>query len=391
MRRRASLVIAAALLAATAASAVAQESVFGIRGLGFLGWPVSARSAGMGGGDALFDGSSAVNPASLASWHSLAGWAVGAQSQRSVDAGAGTASLRSMRFPLFGFATPIGRRLVVGVSASDFLNRNWDVQQSDTVVPRDSAVPVTDRTKSIGGVSDIRFAAAYWLTDRIAFGAGFHVLTGSTQTAIQRQFPSDSAYSTFAQITQTEYRGSAASLGVFFTPAPRIVLGASAQFNGPLRANNPGASARVHLPTELSAGIYVGTLQGITVSSFVSHANWSVASADLVAAGQSGARDVWSLGVGAQVMALKMFGQVTPLRAGYRWRQLPFLVPEPNPTLPTQTVTVPLSEHAVSFGLGFLMAGGRANLDLALESGSRAAGAVSERFTTLLVGVAIFP
>ena len=389
MTRPSSLVIAAALLAATAANAVAQESAFAIRGLGFLGWPVSARSAGMGGGDALFDGSSAVNPASLASWHSLAGWAVGAQSQRSVDAGTGTASLRSMRFPLFGFATPIGRRLIVGVSVSDFLNRNWEVQQSDTVVPRDSAVPVTDRTKSVGGVSDIRFAAAYWLSDRIAVGAGLHVLTGSTQTAIERDFPSDSAYSTFGQITQTEYRGTAGSVGLFVTPAPRVVLGASAQFNGPLRATNPGVSARVHLPTELSAGIYLGPLQGITVSSFVSHANWSVASADLTAAGQAGARDVWSLGIGAQLTSVRVFGQVAPLRAGYRWRQLPFLVPEPNATLPTRTV--PLNEHAVSFGIGFLMAGGRANLDLALESGSRVAGAVSERFTNLLVGVSIFP
>jgi hypothetical protein len=387
--RRAGLLIVAVLLAASAPEAVAQESVFGIRGLGFLGRPVSARSAGMGGGEALFDGSSAVNPASLASWHSLAGWAVGAGSQRSVDAGTGTVSLTSMRFPLFGFAAPIGRRIVVGVTVSDFLNRNWDVQQTDTVMPRDSAVPVTDRTKSIGGVSDLRFAAAYWLTDRIALGAGFHVLTGSVQTAIERDFPSDPAYRTFVQITETQYRSTAASFGLFVTPVPRLVLAASARFNGRLRSDNPGASARVHLPTELSGGIYLGPLQGITVTSFVSHADWSVASGDLEAAGQAGARDVWSLGIGAQVSSVKLFGHVAPLRAGYRWRQLPFLVPEPNPALPTRAV--PLSEHAVSLGIGFLLAGGRANLDAALEGGSRTAGSVSERFTTMLVGVSVFP
>ena len=131
------------------------------------------------------------------------------------------------------------------------------------------------------------------------------------------------------------------------------------------------------------------SVTALTTANFVSHADWSVASGDLEAAGQAGARDVWSLGIGAQVSSVKLFGHVAPLRAGYRWRQLPFLVPEPNPALPTRTV--PLSEHAVSLGIGFLLAGGRANLDAALEGGSRTAGSVSERFTTMLVGVSVFP
>lgn len=380
MRYRSGLLIVAALVAARAPEVAAQDSVFGIRGLGFLGRPVSARSAGMGGGEAIFDGSSTVSPASLAEWHGLAGWAVGAGSQRSVDAGTGSTKLTSMRFPVFGFAAPVGSRLVVGIGASDYLNRNWDVQRSDTVMPRDSVLPVTDRTRSIGGVTDIRFAAAYRISSRLALGVGFHVLSGAAQTAVERDFPTNSAYRTFAQVSETDYHGVGMSFGVFVTPVPQLVLGASARFNGRLAARNPSASASVRLPTELGGGIYFAALDGVTIASTVTHANWSVADSALQKAGQAPSRDVWGVGIGVDVALLKMFGQVTPLRAGYRWRQLPFLVGSDA-----------LNEHAISGGLSVGLASGRANVDVALEGGSRTAGALTERFTTMLVGVAIFP
>ena len=391
MHHRSALLVVAALLAACAPEAAAQDSVFGIRGLGFLGRPISARSAGMGGGAAIFDGSSAVNPAALAAWNSLVGWAVAAGSKHSFDPGTGPVSLTAMRFPTFGFATTFGSKLVVGVSVSDFLNRNWYVQQTDTVMPRDSALPVTDRTRSLGGVTDIRFAAAYRVTSRLAFGVGFHVLSGSVQTAVERDFPATPAYRPFSQAMQTDYRGLGASFGLFVTPIQQVVLGASARFNGRLSATNPTASASVRLPTELGGGIYVTPWEGIRLATTVIHDNWSVAASDLVAAGQPPARDVWSVGIGAEIALLRMFGEVTPLRAGYRWRQLPFPVPEVNTLVPSQSIMRPLSEHALSAGISFTVASGRANVDVAVEGGSRTAGALTESFTTMLVGITIFP
>jgi len=380
MRHRPVLLVAAVLLAAGAREAAAQDSFFGIRGLGFPGRPVSARSAGMGGGEAMFDGSSALSPASLAAWHGLAAWAVGAQSGHSYDPGTGHVSGTSMRFPTFGFAVPIGGRLIVGINVSDYLNRNWDVQQTDTVMPRGSAIPVTDRTESIGGVSDIRFAAAYRISSHIAVGVGVHVLSGSVQTGVVRDFGLDSAYRYFALVTETDYRAAGVSFGLFVTPIQRVVLGASARFNGRLWESNPISSTRVHLPTELAGGLYVSPWDGVAVAATVTHDNWSVAAPDLVAAGQSPSRDVWSVGAGAEVALVKLFGEVTPLRAGYRWRQLPFLVG-----------TDALTELAASGGFSFTLAGGRANVDVGVEGGSRTAGALKESFTTLLVGVSIFP
>ncbi|HVO34106.1 MAG TPA: hypothetical protein VMT21_00995 [Gemmatimonadales bacterium] len=378
-RTRTSLLIAAALLAARPAAA--QESVFGVRGLGFLAQPISAHSAAMGGGESMFDGNSAVSPASLAAWQKLAGWAVGAQSNRSFNPGSGAVSLNSMRFPTFGFATPVGYRLVVGVTVSEYLNRNWEVQRADTVWPRGLAVPVADHSRSVGGVSDVRFAAAYRVSSRIAVGIGLHTLSGSAQTAVERDFPTDSTYHTFAQVTETDYRGFGVSLGLLASPTKRLVVGASARFNGRLSATNPGGNASVRLPSELAGGLYVVPWDGITVATTIIHDSWSVAAPDLVAAGQLPSRDVWSVGVGAEIALLRMFGEVVPLRAGYRWRQLPF---------PVDTALF-VSERAASGGITFSLAGGRANLDLAVQGGSRTAGTLKESFTTILVGLSIFP
>jgi hypothetical protein len=387
MRARTCPLIAAALLVVVAPDARAQDSVFGIRGLGFLGRPVSARSAGMGGGTALFDGSSAVSPASVAAFHGLAGWAVAAGSQHSFNPGTGNVSLSAMRFPTFGFATTVGSRLALGVSVSDYLNRNWDVQHTDTVMPRDTALAVTDRTRSLGGVSDIRFAAAYRLSTRLAVGVGLHVLSGAARTSVQRDFGSDTAYSLFYQSTQTDFHGMSVSVGAFLTPVPQVVLGASARFNGRLSATNPGGRASVRLPTELNAGLYVIPVDGVTLATTVGHANWSVAASDLEAAGQAPSRDVWSVGIGAEVALLRTFGGVIPVRAGYRWRQLPFLVGTDSLNQRADA----LSEQAISGGISLVMAGGRATVDVAVEAGSRAAGALKERFQTVLVGLTILP
>ena len=87
----------------------------------------------------------------------------------------------------------------------------------------------------------------------------------------------------------------------------------------------------------------------------------------------------------------KAEGILVSLRAGFRWRQLPFPVPELSPTVPSDTINAALSERAVSVGMGFALAHGRATVDLAVEGGTRTAGTLSEHFTTFLVGLSIFP
>jgi hypothetical protein len=383
--RRLPVVLAAAAGLAAAPPAAAQDSVFGIRGLGFLDRSVSGKSAALGGGFALFDAESALNPASLSAWRGTAGWAVAAGSNHSFDAGSGSSSLSATRFPVVGFASAVGPRVVVAVTASDYLDRNWSVQQTDTVSPRGTPVVASDQTKSVGGVTDIRAALAYRLTG-ITLGVGLHALTGSTETTVNRTFPNDSAYLAFTQQLVTNYSGVGISFGALVSAAPRFVAGASVRFNGRLRASTADTAASVPLPLEVNAGAYYQPVAGVLVTGTVGYAGWSTASDALVAAGQARSRNVWSVGFGVEAAMLRIGGNLAPLRVGYRWRQLPFPIGG-SPAIEGS----PLSEHALAGGLGFDTAGGRATVDLGIESGSRTAGALSETFTTAYLGLTIRP
>lgn len=385
MTPRALGLVAAAVAALAAASrAAAQDSVFGIRGLGFLSRSVSARSAAVGGGFTLFDPESAVNPAALAAWQFTAGWAVAAGSDHSFETGSGTSSLAATRFPVIGFAGNVGSRLVAGVMVSDYLDRNWSVQQTDTVAPRGVPVVADDQTRSLGGVSDVQVAFAYRLPNA-ALGLGLHAFTGSTDVSVSRQFPVDSAYRPFTQQQTTSYTGVGMSLGAVLTPVSKLAIALNARLNGSLRASTTDTAASIRLPLELSAGLLYQPVAGIQLTASAGYAGWSAAANGLAAVGQARSRDVWNVGAGVEAAVLRVGRGLLPLRVGYRWRQLPF------PIGATQTAGSPLSEHAVGGGLGFDTAGGRATVDLGLEAGTRTAGDLSETFTTLFLGLTIRP
>jgi hypothetical protein len=373
------LIIAVAAVASAASRAAAQDSVFGIRGLGFLGRGVSARSAAMGGGFALLDGESVVNPASLTAWHGTAGWAVAAGSNHSFDTDAGTSSLSATRFPVIGFAGAVGARVIVAVSASDYLDRNWSVEQTDTISPRGVPLVVSDQTRSLGGVTDIRAAMGYRLS-WLAFGVGLHALTGSTETTVKRRFPDDASYIPFTQQKTTDYRGVGISFGALVTPVSKFVAGASVRFNSRLRASTVDSATRVALPLEANFGAFYTPVPGVMATAGVGYAGWGGASSALAAAGQTGSRNVWSVGVGMEAATLRFGGGLLPLRVGYRWRQLPFPIDNSG-----------LSEHAYTGGVGFNAASGRAEVDVAIEAGTRSAGALRETFTTVFLGLTVRP
>ena len=70
----------------------------------------------------------------------------------------------------------------------------------------------------------------------------------------------------------------------------------------------------------------------------------------------------------------------TPLRLGYRWRQLPF-----------ESLGQGIDESALSGGVGFSFARDRTTLDLGFEHGNRKTGAEQETFTSAFVGITVRP
>lgn len=381
-RRRALLLATLAALAAPVAAPA--DSVFGIRGIGLLGRPLSARASTAGGAFALFDGTSPLNPASLSQISSTTGWGTFAATTHTFGSGAVGATLGSTRFPNFGFAAPVGRRAVVGIAASDYLDRTWSVSGSQDTVLRDSAVTVADQASSTGGVTDIRVAGAYRLTDAVSVGLGVHALVGSTRLTVGRSF-SVGSYSSYAEVATTDFSGVGVSAGVQARLGLRLAAAAAVRVNGRLKASVVnGASATVALPVEFAAAAVYVPASGVGVAVSVGYQTWSRAGADLKAAGQPGARSVWTLATGAEVTAVRLRGETLPIRFGYRWRQLPF-------GIGTATASSPLNEHAFTGGIGLALASGRATVDVGAEAGSRSAGTATERFTTAFVGLTIRP
>jgi len=381
MRRH---VLRSAALAAAAlvcwAQAAPADSVFGIRGLGLLGRPLSARAAATGGAFSLFDAATPMNPATLGLWRVTSGWAVGAGTQRRFDDGTASASLGSTRFPLFGFASPVGARLVLAVTVGEYLDRTWAVRDSGVTVLRDTAVSFVDEARSVGGASDLRLGVAYRASDRLLVGIGLHALAGSTSLSVTRTF-SSVAFTTFSDLAVTDFTGTGLSVGAQMRVNGKLAVSGMARVNSRLKAaSTSGATVRVAQPYEIAGGVGFSPAPGISLSASAGLQTWARAADDLEAAGQARSRDVRNVSVGGEVEVLRVGGRMVPVRLGYRWRELPF---------PLDGAA--LAEHALGGGFGLTLAGGRATVDLGLEVGDRAAGGVHERFTTGHVGVIVRP
>jgi len=372
------LAIVTVLLAARAAPALAQGSVFSIRGLGFEGRPVSARAAGSGGALDMFDPQMVSNPAALTRWRSVAAWAVAAPTFRTYQAATGNADQQTMRFPLFGFAAPLPPRAVIGFTFADYLDRTWTIQTTDSTLLRGVNEKFTDAGRSIGGISDAQFGAGYRLSPTIFVGLGFHYYLGSTRLTAQRLY-TNPAYLQILEQSQTDFHGVGIGGGVIWT-LPHLDLAASGRLNGSLHSNNTtGNETSTPLPNEFAAGARWQAVPGVFLGVSGQYDGWGKAASALAATGQ-GAKNVWAVAAGAEVLRVSLLGLHTPLRLGVRSRTLPF---------PSQGATI--SEHAASVGIGFNLAQDRSTIDLAFDAGSRSAGGAKEKFQSLFVGLTVRP
>ena len=136
--RRVGAIALVALLGAGARLAPAQDSQFGIRGLGVPGRWESVRARGSGGAFAPFDPLSPLAEAALADLRRLTATAAGATSHRRAEMADTTHAFSTSRFPLMGLAGPVARDVVVGGGFTTYLDRSFSVVTQDTVLIRRS-------------------------------------------------------------------------------------------------------------------------------------------------------------------------------------------------------------------------------------------------------------
>lgn len=361
-------VIALALLTAGRPVCLsAQDSQFGIRGLGTPGRWESVRSRSTGGAFAPFDPSSPLMEAPLADIGQLTATAAGGTSHRDVLVGGTTAALRTTRFPLMGVAGPVAPRLAVAAGFTTYLDKSWDVTLRDSFLLRGVLQRYTDEITSDGSVADVRLAAASRLSRRIAIGVGVHVLAGSTRMTAERRFD-DSTFNAVQQSAEVRYDGLGVSGSVLIGLAPGLSIAGWARSDNRLRAKVADTTSAVtDLPHMVGGGVLFAPSPSAQFAASVAWRSWSKAGA--------GAFDTWTWSAGAEFGSRRM-----PIRLGARRGQMPF---GPGIEAPT--------EVAGSLGTGRAFAQGRALIDLGLERLERRGGGLTERVWTVLVGLTVRP
>ena len=370
------------LLALVPGVSGAQSSQLGVRGLGFPGRGLAVRATGSSGAFGLFDPESSLNPAALAAVSTLTSVFTVAQSFRHTENPAGTASLRDTRFPHLSVAGPVRQSAAaLGVSYSNYTSRDFTVATEGTIDLRGVPVGVNDSFSSRGGLNDLRLAGAYRVHDRWAFGAGFHIITGSNRLESRRVF-SDSNYLSSVQRSEISYAGVGLSAGVIRHFGPRVAIAALVRTDGHLNEDLDSARVgSVDLPYTFGLGIHLQPAGKLELGVQTIVRTWSGANSDLLEKGGTGANNTFEVAVGAQYISDLKRPYRRPIRLGARYATLPF------PLLPGEQG----HELGVSLGTGMRFAQQRAGIDLALEHLWRSEGPYSERAFIVSLGVSVRP
>ena len=366
MRPLRRLTLLAGVLLAGARPARAQDSQFGVRGLGTPGRWESVRARTTGGAFAAFDAVSALADAALVDVRVLTATAIGTSSYRSVSSPAGSANLQNGRFPLFTIAGPVSSRLGVGGGFTTYLDDSYDVVTRDSVLLRGVTVPFTDDFASDGGISDIRVAAATRFGPALAVGLGLHAITGSARVTATRRFGDTTTYATVRDSQLVRQTGFGVSASALLTPAPALSIIGFVRSDGRFHTKvNDVSVGEADLPNMVggAARIVLGPIARVAGS--VAWRSWSSAGPDAYNTID------WSAG-------LELGAGGNAVRIGGRGGQLPF---GPGGSAP--------SEWGVAAGLGRTFSGNHGVVDLGIERLVRDGGGLHEAVWTLLFGLTI--
>jgi hypothetical protein len=369
--------------AGSAGRLAAQASQFGIRALGLPILPLSARSHAAGGGLALFDPESPVNPAALAGLRRPTAIFTAFHNWRDTENPFGTASGNDTNYPLFYFGAPMGLRWAGSVSVSGYTDRTFGLASTDTVIIRDAPVGVTDTVYSKGGVNDLRLALVYrGIGRRFQAGLGLHLLTGTNRISYERIF-GDPAYVPVVVRNELSFVGAGVSAGFMAQPARSLSVAAMARLETDLSIKKDTMHVGdIAMPITLAAGAHWRPTGVLLVAGHVLSRDWSRSDEDIRNRGGVGAVRTLEVAGGVELARGGQRPEILPLRAGARWARLPF------PLIEGQEG----SEFALTLGTGTRFGGDRGGLDLALERVWRREGSgYRETGFGIKAGVAIRP
>lgn len=367
----------AAMAVLLPSSAFAQGSL-GAQGFGYPTGQLSSSALGMGGATAEADAATPLNPAALSSLTRFAIYMQFEPEFRNTSTPDGDARTTTMRFPNFSGSGSY-RRFTGGVAFSTLLDRTWSNTYEDSQSVGGVLYPSTLHASSNGAINDVRFAASYLLNATIQVGIGVHAIAGENRVEFGRSFPDSTGLGSVAQASVLNYSGRAFSAGLIWRPTQQVIVGTSARFGGPLRAEMNGDSlSHAEVPSRYGLGVtYVG-IPNTTLSLRGERTTWT----DMRGLGTSEVSyfDATDIGLGVDVGGPIILGSATTVRLGFRDRGLPFGLRGEQ-----------VSERSISTGLALPLSQGRAQIDFGLQRAVRKATSMTETAWALSVGLGIRP
>jgi hypothetical protein len=381
IRTRAALLFAAMTLASPAVGRA--QGTLSTQGFGYPTSGMSTRSLGTGGAITELDPLSSTNPAALPS---IGGGALYIQAEpefRQLNVGAGTETARIARHPLALIAFPLRPSLMAGLSLSNLLDRSFETNERRATTVGTEVLRTTNFFKSDGAIGDVRLALAWTPANWIRLGIAGHAITGDNRLRSTQQFDDSARFASIIDTATVTYVGTAISAGTALFIANSVGLAASYRKGGSMSVKHADTTlAKANVPDRMSFSIaYVG-IRGTTIAVRTSKDTWSrmrgLGSPTLPIS------EDWDTSVGADVLGPRWGQRAIQVRAGARWRTLPFGL-----------ATSAVKEKSASFGLGTVFARNRIALDVsgirALRDPVSSAVDLRETAWTISAGLTVRP
>lgn len=333
-----------------------------------------------GGASAEFDPLSSRNPAGLAAWMRSGLYVQYDPEFRTVSVGSANDKQVTPRFGAIAAGFVVGQRLVIGVSSNSFLDRSFATTIRSFERLGADSVLYTEKFRSSGAIGDSRLGASYFVHRTLALGVGLHVFTGENRLTLSRKFDDSTAFGTLDRKLTLSYTGSGISGGVVYTPVRGLSLGASIREGGTMRLRiEDTVRTQAKVPSRYGAAVRMDFIPGLTLYGSADHTAWSRMNS--LGSVSVNATDAWEYAGGMEFAGQKARGASWSYALGFRQRDLPF-----------RAAGSIVSEKIYSGGTSIPLAGGRANMDVALQRALRdATGNVKEKAWLLSVGVTVRP
>ena len=350
MRIFSSFLLAAASVVVPALAGA--QGTLSTQGFGYPTGGMSTRALGAGGAITEFDPLSSTNPAAIPS---IGGGALYIQAEpeyRNLMVGAGAERAMIARHPLATVAVPLPGGVMAAVSVSNLLDRSFETNERRTQIIGDSALSTTNFFKSDGAIGDVRVAFSYVPRNWIRLGIAGHAITGDNRLRSTQQFDDSTRFAAIIDTTTVTYVGTAISAGATLFIHNAVGLAASYRKGGSMSVKHADTTlGKANVPDRMSfSAAFVG-IPGTTLAVRTSKDTWT----RMRGLGTSTLpiNDGWDTSVGADVLGPRWGSRAIQIRAGGRWRTLPFGLP-----------TSAISEKTANFGLGTTFSRGRIGLDV---------------------------